>query len=348
MEFMLNMELKKYPNQIDYHDKILLIGSCFTEHIGDSLSELKFSILQNPNGILYDPLSVSDSLLSYIQNKQYTESDLFQLNELWHSWQHHSRFSNTDIHECLRIINKSQQTAHNFLKEADWVIITFGTAYSYRLTPGQSLHSMRENVPPPEEAREKPVSVANCHKAPAEWFNKHLLSIDDIVNTLDNCMRELLAFNSKLKIIFTLSPVRHIRDGIAENNRSKARLIESIHHLVNKCDPCFYFPAYEIVIDVLRDYRFYDADMVHPNKMATQFVFEKFTETCINDDAQMLMKEIKNIITAHRHRSFQPLTGAHKKFMQSHYQKTKELKQQFPYLDFQKELYYFSGNSETL
>jgi hypothetical protein len=131
MDFMINIDLKKPSRQIHYKDKTLLIGSCFTEHIGNSLEELKFSVLQNPNGILFDPLSVSQSLVSYIQNKQYNEKDFFQLNEVWHSWKHHSRFSNTNLEEAVRIINESQQQAHQFLKEADWIIVTLGSSFSY-------------------------------------------------------------------------------------------------------------------------------------------------------------------------------------------------------------------------
>lgn len=349
MDFMLNLDLKKWPKQIGYHDRILLIGSCFTEHMGDSLSELKFSVLQNPNGILYDPLGVSKSLQSYIQNKQFSESDLFHLNGLWQSWQHHSRFSGINKDEVLEKINQSQHNAHEFLKEADWLIITFGTAYSYHLIPEVS-----------ESAKASPSggglstassvvgAVANCHRAPAAWFNKYLLNTDEIIYALGNSIDQLFNFNRKLNIIFTVSPVRHIRDGIVENNHSKARLIESVHHLVSKFDRLFYFPAYELVIDVLRDYRFYDSDMVHPNKIATQFVFERFAEICINDDSKVLMQDIRNIIMARKHKPFQPLTEPHKKFMLSHYEKAKQLNQKFPNLDLQNELNYFSGNSDTL
>src|SRR5215813_4754245 len=134
MDFMINIDLKKSFRQINYEDKILLVGSCFTEHIGNSLEELKFSVLQNPNGILFDPFSVGQSLVSYIQNKQYNAKDFFQLNEVWHSWKHHSRFSNTKIEEAVRLVNESQERAHQFLKSANWIIITLGSSFSYRLT----------------------------------------------------------------------------------------------------------------------------------------------------------------------------------------------------------------------
>jgi hypothetical protein len=337
MDFMVNIDIKKIPQPVTYRDKILLIGSCFTEHIGNTLQELKFSVLQNPNGILFDPASVCKSLISYIENKKYTENDLFQLNEIWNSWQHHSRFSNTNPTEAINVINQSQQQAHDYLKNADWIIITLGSSFSYRLTNV----SESSKVSPMGGDLEGAASVANCHRAPAQWFNKHLLGIDEIISRLDNCYHRLLQFNPKLNIIFTVSPVRHIRDGVVENNRSKARLIESVHHMVNKFDRLHYFPAYELVIDVLRDYRFYDIDLVHPNYMATEFVLEKFALSCIDEASQELMQEIKKIIIARKHKAFQPDTNAHKQFLLSHLEKTKVLQEKYSFLDFKEELEYF-------
>ncbi len=343
MDFMVNIEIKKLPKQITYHDKILLVGSCFTEHIGNSLEELKFSVLQNPNGILFDPYSVSRSLISYIQNKQYSEEDFFQLNEVWHSWQHHSRYSNTSLQEAVRIVNQSQQKAQEFLKQTDWIIITLGSSFSYQLT---------EQAIKTAEFSQKPslvgLGVSNCHRAPAQWFNKHLMTIDEIISVLDNCLRQLFQFNSKLNIIFTVSPVRHIRDGVVDNNRSKARLIESVHHLVNKFDKLYYFPAYELVIDVLRDYRFYDADLVHPNYAATEFVLEKFAEACIDEDTQKLMGEVKSIVIARKHKAFQPETKAHQQFLESYFKKVKALQIKHPFLNLQKELNYFAEGKQIL
>lgn len=333
MDFMVNIDLKKLDEPINYKNKILLTGSCFTEHIGNALEDLKFSVLQNPNGILFDPNSVCKSLVSYIHNKQYKESDLFQLNEVWHSWHHHSRFSNVGQQECLKNINESQTRAHLFLKEADWIIITLGSSFSYQLT------GLIPNRSPSGEGS----GVANCHRAPAQWFNKHLLEIEEIISLLDDCMRQLLQFNPKLKMIFTVSPVRHIRDGVIENNRSKARLIESVHRVIGKHKQAYYFPAYELVIDVLRDYRFYDADLAHPNYMATEFVLEKFTGACMDEDARQLMGEIKKIVIAAKHKAFQPSTNAHKQFLQAHYEKAKSIVRDHPYLDLQKELNYFSS-----
>ena len=331
MQFQLPIQIKSPEKQVNYRDKILLIGSCFTEHIGNSLSELKFSVLQNPNGILFDPRSVCSSLLSYIENKKYGKEDLFMLNEVWNSWEHHSRFSNINADECLRNINESQQQAHNFLEDADWLIITLGSSFSYRLTNEATTGGLKNDE-----------GVANCHRAPSQWFNKHLLAIDETISLLGDIYHRLKQFNHKLKIIFTISPVRHIRDGVIENNRSKARLIESVHHMVNKYPGLYYFPAYELVIDVLRDYRFYDVDMVHPNYPATEFVMEKFKEGFIDEQSRQLMEEIKKIVIARKHKPFQPGTNAHKTFLKTHLEKTKELQSKFSFLDLNDEINYFT------
>ena len=326
MDFMLDINIPSPSTRIGYQDNILLTGSCFTAHIGNSLAELKFNVLQNPNGILFDPRSVAYSLVSYIQNKQYTKDDLFHLNEVWNSWQHHSIFSHTDAQECLNMINRSQQQAHDFLQKADWLIITLGSSFSYHVTQDNA-----ENLP-----------VANCHRAPGQWFRKHMMTIEETNSALDSCLHQLWQFNRNIKVIFTVSPVRHIRDGVTENNRSKARLIEVVHHLVNKFDNIYYFPAYELVLDVLRDYRFYDIDMVHPNYAATDFVLEKFTQHFIDESSQTLMQEIKKIVTARKHKPFQPSTNAHKQFLLAHLDKAKALQQQYPFLDLKYELQYFA------
>lgn len=331
MDFMVHIDLKKLPEPVAYGDKIMLMGSCFTEHIGNALEELKFDVLQNPNGILFGPDAVCKSLLSYVTNKEYIEEDLFYLNEVWNSWDHHSRFSHINNEECLNGLNTSQQEAHDFLKEADWLIITLGSSFSYFLTSPPSVQQQREGE-----------AVANCHRAPAGWFRKEMLETETIKNLLEDCIKQLKEFNPKLKFIFTVSPVRHIRDGVVENNRSKARLIESVHYVVEKIEEVFYFPAYELVIDVLRDYRFYDIDLVHPNYAATEYVLEKFAENCISEASRQLMKELKQIVIARKHRPFQPETKAHQQFLKTHFEKAKLLQEKYPFLNLKEELVYFS------
>lgn len=332
MDYFLNIALKDLPDRIGYRDKILLTGSCFTEHIGHALAELKFDVLQNPNGILFGPDAVCRSLLSYKNNQLYSEEDLFIRDEIWHSWDHHSRFSHIDRAEAVKNINASQQNAHAYLMAADWLVITLGSSFTYELTPEAETANAGAGT-----------GVANCHRAPAAWFSKRMLSVTEISGKLERCLKELQVFNPKLRFIFTISPVRHIRDGVVENNRSKARLIEAVHSIVERFQAAYYFPAYELVIDVLRDYRFYDIDLVHPNYAATQFVMEKFTAHCIDEDSRELMNEIRTIVTARKHRAFHPDTNAHRQFLRSSLETANRLKKEHPFLDLSREIAYFSG-----
>ena len=328
MQFQASLTIKKIEPPISYHDKLLFMGSCFTEHISGYMQKLKFSVLENPNGIIFDPISVCRSLISYVRNEPVQESDVFQLNEMWHSWEHHSRFSHMHKHACIQQIQDHRQKAHEFLQQSDWLFITLGSAFAYKYLPDQ-------------------IMVANCHKAPAGLFDKRLISIEKIISTLDNTIHRLFHFNPNLKIIFTVSPVRHLRDGLIDNNRSKARLIETVHHLVHKFEKLYYFPAYEIVIDELRDYRFYDIDLTHPNYAATQYVIERFTESCIDTKTVGIMEEIKKIITAKNHKPFNPSSTIHKQFLQAFFAKTIEFQKNYPHIDLSQEVQYFQQQSEV-
>ena len=242
----------------------------------------------------------------------------FQLNELWHSWHHHSLFSGMDKETVLKNINRSQTEAHHFLKKASWLIITLGTAYNYQLKNSSQ-------------------SIANCHKAPQDFFEKKLISIEEIISHLSILITKLQSYNPKLKIVFTVSPVRHVKDGVAENNRSKARLIESVHAVNENSKNVFYFPAYELIIDVLRDYRFYKNDLVHPTETATAFVFENFCNAFLDEPEKKLLEEIKSIIAAFKHKPFQSESAAHKKFQVAQLEKIKIIKTNFPFMDFSNE-----------
>ncbi|HVG11923.1 MAG TPA: GSCFA domain-containing protein [Flavisolibacter sp.] len=340
MDFMLQFTPEKAARLIRHGEKILSVGSCFTEHIGNALSTLKFDVLQNPNGILFDPVSVARSITSYIRNERYNAEHLFQQGEIWNAWTHHSRFSSPDKHEVLTRINRSQNEGHQFLKEAGWLIITLGSSFSYRLNGATYTPEAAgaAHLPGLQEA-----GVANCHRAPAQWFRKHLLTIDETVAQLDNMIHQLFRFNPSIQIIFTISPVRHIRDGVVENNRSKARLLESVHHLVGKFDRLYYFPSYELVIDILRDYRFYSEDMVHPNYLATDFVLEQFIRTFMSDDTVALVREIRKLNVARKHTPTHPSTEAHKKFKSNYLERTRQLQEQHPMLNLQEEIAYFSS-----
>jgi hypothetical protein len=332
MDFRLEFTPKPFDIKIKHQHKLLLIGSCFTEQIGSKLANHKFSVLDNPNGILFNPISITKSISSYVDNKQYGESDLFYQNECWNSWEHHSRFSKPDVAECLQAINESQSKANAFLKSADWLLITLGSAFVYETSP---------LTPLPEERGNAKVVVANCHKVPTDKFVKRLLPVDEVFTGLQQMIEKVQVFNPALKIIFTISPVRHLRDGFVENNRSKATLIQAVHQLIEKNTDCFYFPAYELIIDDLRDYRFFAEDMVHPNYAATNYVWEKFIATCIDEPSQQLMKEIAVIVAAKNHKPFNPTSEQHKKFLQTNLEKVKKLQQQFSYLTLEEEENFF-------
>jgi hypothetical protein len=329
MNFHLEFIPKPFLVKINHRHKLLLMGSCFTENIGDKLMAHKFSILQNPNGILFNPVSVKEAVENYISDKVIDENDLFYLNESWHSWQHYSRFSGITKDDAVNKINTSTQTAHHYLKETGFIIITFGSAWVYELTD--------------KAANKKTNTVAaNNHKAPADWFNRRLLTNEEVIHEIENIVSQLQNFNPHIKIIFTISPVRHLREGFVENNRSKAALINAVHAATETFENVFYFPAYELVIDDLRDYRFYAEDMVHPNYAATNYVWQKFMATCIDEPAQQLMQEINEINAAINHKPFNPSSAAHKKFQQINLNKIIELQTKHPYLDFTKEEEYFN------
>lgn len=322
MELLLPFNVDSSPAKISYCDKMLFMGSCFTEEIGNRMKEVKFDLLQNPNGILYDPESISAALNSYIENRDYKPDDLFFLNDLWHCWDHHSVFSGVSKEVVLQKINQSQASAHQFLKKASWIIITPGTSYKYYLQSG------------------KP--VANCHKAPSSSFQKKLLATEFIISELSSAISKLQLFNPSIKIIFTVSPVRHVRDGVVENNRSKARLIEATHFIKDNFDNVFYFPSYELLIDVLRDYRFYKEDHVHPTNEASRFIFEKFCDAFIEEEAIKLMNEVQSIISAVNHKPFHADSDAHKKFKTAQLEKIKKITRKLPTLDFSREEQFFS------
>ncbi len=329
MDFHLEFSPKQLAQKIYHRHKLLLMGSCFTENIGDKLAAHKFTVLQNPNGILFNPVSVKAAVENYIADKIIEEDDLFYLNESFHSWQHHSRFSGITKEDAVYKINTSTKAAHNYLKETDFVIITLGSAWVYALT---------------DKAANKKLNTvaANNHKAPADWFNRRLLSSEEVINETESIISALQNFNPHIKIIFTISPVRHLREGFVENNRSKAALINAVHLATETFENVFYFPAYELVIDDLRDYRFYAEDMVHPNYAATNYVWEKFVATCIDEASKELMQEINEINAALHHKPFNPTSAAHKAFKLKYWNIIKTMQQKHPYLNLTDQLQYFS------
>lgn len=331
MQWALPITIHSPEEKISYQDKILLAGSCFTEHIGNGLKDLKFHVEQNPHGILFGVDAICQALEDYTLNRVYTKDDLFCLHGLWHSWNHHSRFSATDSAATLLAINDSIQRTHNFLQQTSCLILTLGSSFCYQLTPEAALASKRVGE-----------TVANCHRAPAAWFSKKLLSVSEMVSRLTACISSLRQINPALQLIITVSPVRHIRDGVQENNRSKARLFETIQQLNEKNIQHYYFPAFELVIDVLRDYRFYDIDLVHPNFAATDYVIEQFMQTCVHEESMMLAQQIKKLRIAFRHRPQHATTLQHQQFIAQQLQLAQSLQSRYAALDFSEEIRHFS------
>jgi hypothetical protein len=323
MDFHLQFPIPSFPQKINYEHKFLFIGSCFAENIGETMQRYKFDLDINPHGVLYNPASIAVALRRYMKIDFVTENELFFANDCWNSWEHHSRFSNPDKQKCLSEINKNISDAHVSLKNAEWLFITFGSSFAY--TKSGKL-------------------VGNCHKQSQKEFSKKLLSTSEIIEEYKPLISELRKLNPKLKIVFTISPVRYIRDGVVENNLSKARLIDAVHQLKNENEKVFYFPAYELIIDDLRDYRFYKSDLVHPNQQAIDYVFEKLMQTAFSDEAKLLFNRIKAIVTAKEHRPFNPETESFGKFMKANLESCKELQKEYPLIDLGEEVDYFNQN----
>ena len=329
MDFRLELHIKPFAKQIQLQDPIMLMGSCFTDHISKKLSAHKFSVCENPHGILFNPRSIENALQACVSNKRYTEKDLFLFNELYTSWEHHGQFSHPDAAAALHMMNASTNAAHQFLRQAKWMIITLGSAWVYELNNtnyGGNVHDV----------------AANCHKVPQQHFNHRLLTASATNNSLQNIVNIIRSFNPGINIIFTISPVRHYREGLVENNRSKALLISAVHEIIGINPDIFYFPSYELVLDDLRDYRFFAEDMVHPNYQATQYVWEKFVPACIDASSRLYMDDIIKIVHAKNHKALHPASLKHKQFLNTMLERTKQLQQKLPGTDFSAEISYFS------
>lgn len=324
MDFRLEMKLEAANKSIAHDDKIFLIGSCFTENLGAKLSAHKFAVQQNPNGILFNPISIASALKSYAKNKVVCENDLFYLNEAFHSWDHHSRFSAPVAAEALKKINGSTGEAHHFLSSANVVIITMGSAWVYELS-GEAVNPALVEI------------AANNHKAPASWFRKKLMTTAELKETLSDIVSTVKSISTNCIILFTVSPVRHLREGFVENNRSKARLITAVHDLIEVSENVHYFPAYELVIDDLRDYRFFAEDLVHPNYAATNYVWEKFSQHYFSERTQLLLADINRINAAIAHKPFNPKSVAHGAFKKRTLELLEKISIENPHIDFASE-----------
>ena len=329
MKFRTELVVKPLTAQIRMPHRIMLVGSCFTDHMSRRLAQHFFATLENPHGILFNPLSIAQALQEVITCKTYTESDLFFHNDLWQSWHHHSSFSHWEQSACLEGINKSTSAAHQFLKTANWLVVTLGSSFLYTLAQT-------------DLGGQPGMVAANCHKVPASHFKHQLARYSQIEDALQQIVTDAFGFNPALQIIFTISPVRHSREGLVENNRSKALLHTGVHAMVQQHPQVHYFPAYELVIDDLRDYRFYAEDLVHPNHQATQYVWEKFCDAAIDTDTNALMKKLWTIQLAANHRPLHAGSPQHRQFLEKMLQDTLALAAAHPYLNFEAVLKNFS------
>lgn len=317
--FRTEIFLKKSPLQINYNTPLLFTGSCFSKNLGNHLLQRKFPVLINPFGVIYNPASISKGLHRLINSSPYTENDLHQHHNLWYSFDHHGSFSHPDKGKALETINKGLNNASAYLQSAKFLFITFGTAWVY------------------EKKADKQV-VANCHKLPSGTFNRYLLKPEDIISEYLDLINQLLEYNNDLQIFFTVSPVRHLSDGAVENQRSKAILLYAIHEIMENTAKTHYFPAYELVMDDLRDYRFYEENLTHPGKQAVDYIFRKFMDAFMNEDVKHQATEIHRFMNGFAHRPHHIIPPEIEKYLQQMKKKAHVIEKKYPPLNFDKEL----------
>lgn len=316
MNFRTKIPLARQSHdQISYESGLLLLGSCFAENIGSKLEYFKFQNSINPFGILFHPIAVEKLILKAINQENFTDEDIFPLNERWHCFNAHSSLSANSKDELLESLNKALDLLNQQLNNSTHIIITLGTTWVYRYIETDSI-------------------VANCHKVPQKKFIKELLSVEDIVESLDSIVSLVKSVNADASIVFTVSPVRHLKDGFVENNRSKSHLLSAIHQLVEPRKRLYYFPSYEIMMDELRDYRFYEDDMIHPNALAIDYIWDCFKEVWISEQSLSTMDEVETIQKGLSHKPFNPESEQHQKFLADLEAKKANLQSKVPHILF--------------
>lgn len=304
------------PFGIDHGQQLLLLGSCFTEHIGQRLAERKFKVCSNPFGIVYNPISIAQSLKRLCDaHGEFKESELFERDGLWHSWAHHGHFSHPDRQTVLDGVNRAYREAAGVLPLAKCLFLTLGTA---------EVSLLRSNG----------AVVANNHKAPAAWFDSHRLTVEETTAALSEALDGVRAKNPDIRAVLSVSPVRHLSKGAVENQRSKAVLLLACAELADKHPFVHYFPAYELLLDDLRDYRFYAADMIHPSETAVDYIWQYFSASFFSEDTRRLNERIEKVRTAAMHRPFHATTTQHQAFVEAQLEQIAALERAFPLLDF--------------
>ena len=318
MILQTKIPLKKQQfHKVDYNSKLLLLGSCFSENIGNKLAYYKLQVTTNPFGILFHPKAIETLITNAINEKEYTTKDVVFNNEQWHSFSAHSSLSSSDKNELINNLNTANNLTLQQLKNATHLIITLGTSWVYRFIETDTI-------------------VANCHKIPQKKFLKEILTVDEITESIDAIIKLIISINKNVTITFTVSPVRHLKDGFIENQRSKSHLLSAIHQLLDSYqnERINYFPSYEIMMDELRDYRFYAEDMIHPSKIAIDYIWGKFIEVWFSEQTEETMNRVETVQKGITHRSFNPNSEAHLKFLKNLQQKKETLVKAFPFMKF--------------
>jgi len=315
MDFTTTIPISKTSNPIDYDSRIISFGSCFAQNIGEKFSYFKFQNTVNPFGIIFNPVSIENLISRAVNNQKFTENDIFFHNDLWHCFEVHSELTHSDKTIFLDRLNQILSDFHLQIFKSTHFQITYGTSWVYRNKSSNSI-------------------VANCHKVPQSQFEKEILSVATIEKSIKNTIDLIQKVNPNCHFIFTVSPVRHIKDGFVENQRSKAHLITAIHSSISHLPSSNYFPSYEIMMDELRDYRFYAEDMLHPSQTAIDYIWKRFSENYISEENFATMEEVCSIQKGLAHRPFNPNTASHQKFLNTLKNKIFKLQEQFPRINF--------------
>tara|TARA_B110001452_G_C15236557_1_gene428124 strand:+ start:2186 stop:3136 length:951 start_codon:yes stop_codon:yes gene_type:complete len=300
---------------INYSSKVLLLGSCFAQNMGAKLEYYKFQQCTNPFGILFHPVAIEKLITRAVNHTWFTSKDVFLQNEQWHCFLAHSKLSNTSEEDLISALNSALEKLRFSLLEASHVVFTFGSAWVYK-------HLEKDTI------------VANCHKVPQKEFVKQLLSPDDVSDVLLGIETKLRTINPTCSIINTVSPVRHIKDGLLANSRSKAHLIAGVQEIVSPEKLNYYFPSYEIMMDELRDYRYYKEDLIHPNQTAIHLIWEKFLSSWVASETFEIQKKIAVIQNGLLHIPFNENSKAHIHFKKDLETKISEIKEQLPWATF--------------
>lgn len=319
MQLFTEVPIPKPNFDINYQDGVFCLGSCFVNEIGQKLTDAKFHTCINPFGTQFHPLAMEQVMSRIFSRSYYTENEIFHFRELYFSWDHSNLYSTPRLKSTLATVNETIENGNDFLSKANVFIFTLGTAWAYLLKDAQFY-------------------VSNCHKVPQKHFEKHLLKRNQVLASLRNLVLMVKDIQPKSKIIFTISPIRHTRDGYRENHVSKGLLHNALHHLLKEFKEVEYFPSYEIVMDELRDYRYFKEDLVHLNDLGIQYVWEKFSQNYFLESTFKTLDEVKKIRMALEHRPTNPKSMNHRKFLYDTRKKAEILALKLPKNSLNKEI----------